>query len=314
MQVINSLSQIKTPFKNAVVTIGNFDGVHLGHQALLRKTVAYAAALNGTSVAITFTPHPVDFFHKKHRPYIITPLEQKLELMAGLGLDVTINIPFNTAFTQISAQTFLEEILLKTIGMRAIVAGKDYSFGHNRAGNLQMLKDEAGCLGFEVVVMDWVSPPAPNGRQISSSVIREMIRHANLVEAAQLLGRPFRVQSVVTHGDRRGAKLLNIPTANIEITNQLYPPHGIYAGTAQILNRRYLAAIYIGAPSTFNADNVRVETHLIDASPCLDLYGQTIKIDFIRFLRKEIKFNNTEDLKHQIQQDIDNVKNLITVT
>ena len=311
MQIINSLAEITQPYKNAVITIGNFDGVHLGHQALLKETVAYAKVLRGTSVAMTFTPHPVDFFHRKHRPYIITPLDQKLELLADLGLDMVINAPFTQAFTQITAHDFLTEVLLKTIGMRAIVAGQDYSFGCNREGSLHMLQHEAPKLGFEVMVVNWVNLVTPHDRQISSSTVREAIRHAQMGEAALMLGRPFRLQGPVAHGDNRGAKLLDIPTANLNITNQLYPPNGIYAGFAQVEGRRYLAAIYIGAPQTFNADNVRVEAHLIDAPPGLDLYGKIIKIDFIGFLRDEIKFNNIEDLKRQIQQDIDKTRQMV---
>lgn len=310
MQIINSLSEIKAPFKNAVITIGNFDGVHLGHQALLAETVAYARLLQGTAIAMTFTPHPVDFFHLKHRPYIITPLDQKLELLAALGLDVVINVPFTKEFIQITATDFLTRILLATIGMRAIVMGKDYSFGHNREGNLAMLQAAAPKLGFEAIVVDWVDLLTPQTLRISSSAIREMIRQTQMAEAALMLGRPFRLQGPVTHGDNRGAAILDIPTANLDITKQLYPPHGIYGGFAKIDDQRYLAAIYIGAPKTFNADNVRVEAHLIDAPKGLDLYGKTIKIDFIGWLRAEIKFDNPADLKDQIIKDIEAIRQM----
>lgn len=312
MQIINSLSEIKTPFKNAVITIGNFDGVHLGHQALLAEAVSYARLLQGTSIAITFTPHPVDFFHHKHRPYIITPLEQKLELLAALGLDVVINIPFTKEFTQIAAADFLKRILLETIGMRAIVLGKDYSFGHNCEGNLAMLQAAAPTLGFEAILVDWVDLITPHTLRISSSAIRDMIRSAKMDEAALMLGRPFRLQGPVTHGDKRGTTILDIPTANLDITNQLYPPNGIYGGYANIDGQSYLAAIYIGAPKTFNADNVRVEAHLIDATQDLDLYGKTLKIDFIGWLRSEIKFQNPVDLKNQIIKDIEAIRQMAT--
>ena len=310
MQIINSLSEIKTPFKNAVITIGNFDGVHLGHQTLLKETAAYAELLQGTSIAMTFTPHPVDFFHRKHRPYIITPLDQKLELLEALGLNAVINMPFTQEFTQTSSRDFLEKILLKAIGMRAIVTGNDYSFGRDREGTLAMLQYEATRQGFEVIVMDWVNLVTPHDRQISSSAVREMIRHADVAEAALMLGRPFRLQGPVAHGDKRGSSLLNIPTANLDITNQLYPPNGIYGGFAEIESQRYLTAIYIGAPKTFNADNVRVEAHLVDAPKDLDLYGKTIKIDFIGWLRDEIKFDDAGALKRQITKDIEDIRQM----
>lgn len=310
MQIINSLSEIKTPFKNAVITIGNFDGVHLGHQALLKETVAYARLLQGTAVAMTFTPHPVDFFHRKHRPYIITPLDQKLELLEALRLDVVINTPFTHEFTQTSADDFLKKILLETIGMRAIIVGKDYSFGRNREGTLSMLQAAAPRLGFEVIVVDWVNLVTPHDRQISSSAVREMIRHAQMDEAALMLGRPFRLQGPVAHGDKRGASVLDIPTANLDITNQLYPPNGIYGGFAEIEGQCYLAAIYIGAPQTFSADNVRVEAHLMDVPSDLNLYGKTIKIDFIGWLRNEIRFDNADDLKRQITKDIEDIRQM----
>lgn len=310
MQVINSLSEIKTPLKNAVITIGNFDGVHLGHQALLKETVAYSRLLQGISVAMTFTPHPVDFFHRKHRPYIITPLDEKLDLLSALDIDVVINTPFTHEFTQTTASDFLEKILVETIGMRAIVVGNDYSFGRNRIGDLAMLKAEAPHLGYEVIVVDWVNLITPHDRHISSSAVREMIRHADMGEAALMLGRPFRLQGPVAHGDKRGANLLDIPTANLDVTNQLYPPNGIYGGFAEVDDQRYLAAIYIGAPQTFNADNVRVEAHLVGAPKDLDLYGKTIKIDFIGFLRDEIKFDNVADLKRQITKDIEDIRQM----
>lgn len=311
MQVFNSLTEITEPFKNAVVTIGNFDGVHLGHQALLRETAKRARELHGTAVAITFTPHPVDFFHRKHRPYILTPIDEKLELMAKLGLDVVLNVPFTQEFTQTPARDFLIKILMQTIGMRAIVVGKDYSFGRNREGTLMMLEEEAPELGYEVIVVDWVSLNDRYGRQISSSSIREMIRHADVTAAACMLGRPFRLQGPIVHGDNRGQKVLDIPTANLDITNQLYPPKGIYAGFAKIEGHRYMAAIYIGAPQTFNAYNMRVEAHLIDMPAGTDLYGKTIKIDFIKYLRDEIRFDDAEKLKRQILQDIEDIKQIL---
>lgn len=312
MQVFNSLTEITEPFKNAVVTIGNFDGVHLGHQALLRETVKRTQELHGTAVAITFTPHPVDFFHRKHRPYILTPIDEKLDLMARLGLDAVVNIPFTQEFTQTAARDFLVKILMQTIGMRAIVVGKDYSFGRNREGTLMMLEEEAPELGYEVVVVDWVSLKDYYDRQISSSAIREMIRHADVTAAACMLGRPFRLQGPIVHGDNRGRTVLDIPTANLDITNQLYPPKGIYAGFAEIEGKRHMAAIYIGAPQTFNADNMRVEAHLLDMPAGVDLYGKTIKIDFIKFLRDEIKFNDSHNLKQQILQDIDNIRQILS--
>lgn len=310
MLTFDSLNEITTPFKNAVITIGNFDGVHLGHQALLNETIAYARLTHGTSVAMTFTPHPVDFFHKKHRPYIITPLDEKLELMARLGLDAVINVPFTQEFTQTSARDFLVKILLQTVGMRAIVVGNDYSFGYKREGSLDMLREEAPELGFEVIVVDWVNLYTTTYRKISSSAIREMVRHGDMPEAALMLGRPFRLQGPIVRGDDRGGKLMEIPTANLDITDQLYPPHGIYVGYAEVEDARYLAAIYIGAPKTFESANVRVEAHLIDMPADVDLYGKTIKIDFITFLRDEIKFSNPNYLKGQIQQDIENIRQI----
>ncbi len=302
MNVINNLKEIKQPFINSVVTIGNFDGVHKGHQAIFHQVIEKAESIKGTSVAITFEPHPVKILKKNDPPPLITLYEQKVELIAKTGLDILICIPFNKEFAAISADQFLEEILVKKIGTRAIVIGKDYSFGKNRKGNITYLTENADRLGYEVIVTDWIPVKYNIDGRISSTRVREVVMDGKVEDAVALLGRHYQIRGKVLAGRNRGGRLLGFPTANINIVDELCPKTGVYAVTVECSDGHYKGVANIGYSPTFDDHVFTIEVHLLDFNN--DLYGQDIRVNFIKRIRDEKKFSNIDELAQQIQNDI----------
>ncbi len=302
MNVINNLNKIKQPFANSVVTIGNFDGVHKGHQALFHQVIEKAESINGTSVAITFEPHPIKILKKNAPPPLITLYEQKMELIAKTGLDVLICIPFNKEFAAISADQFLERILVDKIGTRAIIIGRDYSFGKNREGNITYLKKHADRLGYEVIVTDWIPVSHNIDDRISSTQVRKIVMTGNVENAVALLGRHYQIRGKVRRGRNRGGRLLGFPTANINIVDELCPKIGVYAVTVECRNGHFKGVANIGYSPTFDDHVFTIEVHLLDFNK--DLYDQDIRVNFIQRIRAEKKFSNIDELSRQIQIDI----------
>lgn len=306
MKVIHGLKEIKEPFENAVVAIGNFDGVHRGHQAIFSLVKDKAAQIGGTSVAITFDPHPVKVLNHKASPPLITLLEQKLELLANLGLDVTICIPFSESFAAVTAREFTEEILVKQIGLKAIVIGKDYTFGKNRKGNIDFLKTHGERLGFDVIVADWVAIPDNLPKRVSSTRVREVIGQGDVANARNLLGRYYQLRGTVAGGRNRGGRLLGFPTANITLQDELCPKAGVYAVTVETPDGKHLGVANIGYSPTFDDNLFTVEVHILDYSG--DLYGKQIRVNFIHRIRAEQKFDSIEELTAQINKDVQDAR------
>ena len=306
MQIIEHLDQITTPFTNAVITIGNFDGVHIGHQALFHEVIARAESMGGTSLAMTFEPHPLRVLQNSGSPPLITLYEQKSELIAASGMDVLICLPFNRQLANITAEDFLTQILVRTIGMKAIVVGQDYTFGRGRTGNLAMLQDYAPKLGYEVIVTGWRQAPGdPDGR-ISSTRIRELIMDGDMAKARKMLGRCYQIRGTVARGRNRGGRLLGFPTANINLTDELCPRTGVYAVTVELKGRTLHGVANIGYSPTFIDHQFTVEVHILDFKD--DIYGKSIRVNFISRLRDEIKFGNLEALSRQIEADIEQAR------
>jgi riboflavin kinase/FMN adenylyltransferase len=302
MELIERIEDLR-PYQKAVVTIGNFDGVHLGHQFLLHKAIETADAVDGTSIAMTFEPHPIRVLTQNEHPPLLTLLEQKMELIESSGIDVLICLPFTRAFASMAAQKFVKDILIGRIGMHAIVIGKDYTFGKKRAGNLDLLQAMALQLNFEVIVADWIYPRS-NGqsRRISSTRIRDLIIDGKMTKAKALLGRHYQIRGVVAQGRDRGGKLLGFPTANINLTDELCPKMGVYAVTVELADKRYKGVANIGYSPTFDDHIFTVEVHILDFDE--QIYGQSIRVNFIRRIRDEIKFNSVAELAEQIHADI----------
>jgi riboflavin kinase/FMN adenylyltransferase len=302
MKIIDRLENITQPFKNAVITIGNFDGVHIGHQALFHEVVEKADAIGGTSIAITFEPHPMRVLQKSSTLPLITVYEQKNELIARAGIEVLICIPFTRDFASLSAEAFIKDLLIKKIGMRAVVVGKDYTFGRNREGNLSMLQSYASRLGYEVIVADWIKAEQKLDDRISSTRIRELIMAGEVEAARKMLGRHYQIRGLVVKGRDRGGKLLGIPTANINLQDELCPKTGIYAVTVEHDRQLYRGVANIGYSPTFDDNLFTIEVHLLNFTK--DIYGEKIRINFIQRIRDEKKFAGIADLKEQIHQDI----------
>lgn len=302
MDLIERLEKIEQPYPNAVVTIGNFDGVHIGHQALFHQVIATADALKGTSVAMTFEPHPARVLNGDNPPPLITLYEQKVELIGRSGIDVLVVIPFTRQFAEISATDFIEKILLERIGMKAVVVGKDYAFGKNREGDLDMLYRLSDRFGFEVLVTDWITLPIPGIERVSSTRIRELILDGRMEEAKKLLGRNYQVRGTVVKGRDRGGKLLGFPTANIHLMDELCPKAGVYAVTAECLGKRFWGVANIGYSPTFDDLLFTVEVHLLDFNGTL--YNEKIRVNFVRRIRDEIRFSGIRELSDQIRKDI----------
>jgi riboflavin kinase/FMN adenylyltransferase len=296
MQIIKDLQDISKPFENAVVTIGNFDGVHIGHQALFRQVIEKARSIGGTSVVMTFEPHPLRVLNcHKHFP-LITLYEQKVELIGASGIDTLVCVPFTREFAKIPARVFVKDILCDLIGMTSVVVGEDYSFGKKREGDISLLKEMGRTHGFEVIVSGWIELGA---RRISSTEIRNLVRDGQVDEAAKLLGRHYQVRG----------RLLGYPTANLKLSDELCPKGGVYAVTVEYQGITYDGAANIGYSPTFDNGEFSVEVHILDFHE--DIYDQPIHVNFVQRLRGERKFAGPEALAAQIKLDVEMARNLL---
>jgi riboflavin kinase/FMN adenylyltransferase len=302
MKVFNNLDQIEVPFRNAVITIGNFDGVHIGHQALFHEVIEKAEAIGGTSVGMTFDPHPLRVLKQNNHPPLITLYEQKAELIERTGIDILICIPFTLAFAAMSAEQFVRDLLVNKIGVKAIVVGEDYSFGKNREGNIDLLRSYAPKYGFEVIVAGWIKSARAMSDRISSTKIRQLVMDGRMEQAEKMLGRNYQIRGKVVTGRDRGGKLLGIPTANINLHDELCPKTGIYAVTVECQGTQYKGVANIGYSPTFEDHEFTVEVHILDFDD--NIYGKSIRVNFIKRIRDEVKFANISELIDQINLDI----------
>ncbi|MBW1794886.1 MAG: bifunctional riboflavin kinase/FAD synthetase [Deltaproteobacteria bacterium] len=307
MEVINDLTKISNPFRNAVVTVGNFDGVHLGHQALIRQAVTQARLLKGTSVVMTFEPHPVQVLNCDKQFPIITPYEQKIELIQETNTDVFVCIPFTLEFSVTPARTFVKRVLCDVIGMKVMIAGPDYSFGKNAEGNITLLKELSTTFGFEVIIPEWVEL---GSQRVSSTKIRKLISEGNVEEAGELLGRYYQIRGTVIHGKNRGRSLLGFPTTNLRLLNELCPKQGVYAVEVEYDAKTYNGVANIGNSPTFGDTEYGIEVHILDFQH--EIYNQLIRVNFVRRLRNEKKFVNPEALALQIGQDVNMAREILS--
>jgi len=308
MKIITDLSEISNSLKNVVLTIGNFDGVHIGHQALFNQVIKKAKSIDGTSVVITFEPHPIRVIKSnKHFP-LITLYEQKVELIGATGVDTLICIPFTREFAAIPARTFVKKILCDKLGMKAIVVGQDYSFGRKREGDIFLLKEMAVAHGFDVIISEWIDL---EGGRISSTEIRNLVREGGVEEAKKLLGRYYQVRGTVIRGRDRGGRLLGFPTANLTLYDELCPKGGVYAVTVEYQDTTYQGVANIGYSPTFDNGEFSVEVHILDFDQ--NIYERPIRVNFIRRLRGEKKFPGPEALSEQISLDIEKARELLSM-
>ena len=299
MFIISDLEQINQTFRNPVLTIGNFDGVHKGHLSLFDLTKKRAAAINGQSAVMTFDPHPIRVMKPGNGPRLITLTDQKLELITAAGMDIIFCLPFTRQFASISAQDFIQDILVNKIGIKEIVVGYDYSFGAGREGGIELLQDMGKALHFQVHV---VPPVYVKDTLVSSTSIRTLVQEGKLHEAKKLLGRDYQVGGTVVKGKNRGGRLLGYPTANLALIDELVPKNGVYVVKVLVEGRTYDGVTNVGYNPTFGDGVFSVETHILNFQE--NLLGKQIRIKFIERLRDEKTFQSVEDLVAQIERDI----------
>lgn len=302
MEIIDRIEKITTPYLNAVITIGNFDGVHLGHRALFQKVIEKAKEIGGRSVVMTFEPHPIRVLKKNGQPPLITLYEQKVELVEKSGIDVLVCIHFTPEFASLTATEFVEDLLMKRIGMKAIVVGEDYTFGKNREGDISLLRSFGEQMQFEVIAVDKIRISDELPGRISSTKIRELVTEGNVDEAQELLGRYYQIRGIVVPGRDRGGELVGYPTANVNLYDELCPKAGIYAVRVECEGEIHNGVANIGYSPTFGDHAFTVEVHILNFNK--DVYNRKIRVNFIKRIRDEIKFTNISELSAEIGRDI----------
>jgi riboflavin kinase/FMN adenylyltransferase len=298
MLLARDLAAFPAALSGGAIALGNFDGVHLGHQAVIGRARDVANASKLPFGLLTFEPHPRSLFRPDEEPFRLTPMRVKLELFERLGVDVTLCLRFDPALAALSADAFIGEYLTGGMKAKHIVVGEDFCFGAKRSGNASLLADRGRAAGFTV---DAVPPQlGPDGVAYSSTRIRQFLKDGLPEQAAILLGRRYRIEGHVQSGDKRG-RLLGFPTANLTLDGYLAPRFGVYAVTVDISGTRYGGVANIGLRPTIGTPDLRFETHIFDFSG--DLYGQQIGVELVRFIRAERKFDGLDALKAQIAAD-----------
>ena len=303
MERLDGSSGVPDRMRGGIVALGNFDGFHKGHQAVVGRAIERARAAGRPALVATFDPHPVRFFRPEAEPFRLTSLNQRQRFFAEAGADAMIVFPFNAALASLTAEEFVTQ---KLAGVGGVVTGEDFTFGKGRGGNVSVLGELGRKYGF---IAEAVAPVSDSVDVISSSRIREALQAGDCATATQLLTRPFAVEGIVQHGDKNGREL-GYPTANVDLGTYLRPRYGIYAVRGRLADGRILdGAANIGIRPNFDPPKELLEPHFFDFSG--DLYGQTIEISFHAFLRDEAKFENLEALTRQIGRDCDQARDVL---
>ncbi len=298
MKIYRNLDEITAPFADAQVTIGNFDGVHLGHRVLFERVVEQARREQGTSVAVTFDPHPLKVL-SPNGIRLISTTQQKIEQIERAGIDVLVIIPFTPEVAATPAEMFVDRILLEKIGLRGLVIGYDYALGKGRQGDIAFLRKQGEEKGFSV---DVIEPHYVDNDLVSSTRIRELVAAGRMRDVYKLLGRFYQIRGIVQSGQRRGRKL-GFPTANLCLSEEdLCPKSGVYVTQVLYDGKQYGGVANIGYNPTFGVNELVAETHIFDFNA--DIYGKPLKINLLRYLRTEMAFESAEALVRQISKDV----------
>ena len=309
MKVYRSFAEIKE-YKNSVVTVGNFDGVHCGHLKIIEKVVYKAKKYNCRSVLITFDPHPQTVKSQKIDSIgLLTPLKEKIRLLENTGINILLILPFDEKLSQMDAKTFIIKVLKEKVKAKYIIIGFNHSFGRQRSGNVNLLQQLSGDYGFSV---ELVKPVKIENNIVSSTKIRDLLKKGNVGLANTMLARNYSMEGIVITGERLGQQI-GFPTANIVIddTYKLLPQDGVYAVMVSDNDHKRGGTVYIGKRPTIEGKKRTVEIYLHDFSG--DLYGHHLKVEFIEYIRKEKKFNSLDDLRGNIKNDINKAKDIINV-
>jgi riboflavin kinase/FMN adenylyltransferase len=307
MERLSHLDPMPDALKGAVIALGNFDGFHLGHQAVVGRAVQRAAHEGRPAIVATFDPHPVRHFAPHVPPFRLTSLDQREELFAKAGADAMLVFHFDGELAQTSAGDFVAKLLGERIGAAGVVTGEDFTFGKDRGGNVAVLREAGAGAGIEARA---VGPVLDQGRPVSSSRIRDALKAGDCEEAARLLTRPFAIRGSVMHGDKRG-RAIGYPTANMELGSYLRPRFGIYAVTGRLLasGEELKGAASLGVRPTFEPPKELLEPYFFGFDR--EIYGQEIEVALHHFLRPEMKFDMLDALVAQMAEDCDQARALL---
>lgn len=315
MERWTELADVPTSSVPSVVTLGNFDGVHAGHRAVLSQVVHRARTQHATAVAVTFSPHPLQVLLPERAPELITSLDQRLTLMASTGLDATLVMTFTAELARWTPQEFVVRVLVEALRAQTVVVGSDTRFGHRNTGDVTTLRELGREHGFDVEVVDDLAP-STSGPRWSSSWVRSTLADGDVEAAAAALGRPHRITGLVVHGDHRGREL-GYPTANLETGSAgMVPADGVYAGwllrepSADLPAVELPAAVSIGTNPTFDGTERRVEAYVLDRTD-LELYGERVGLELVRRLRATLRFASVEELVEQMSKDVEQCRDVL---
>lgn len=302
IEVLNSVEAWIAKFgdarKRTVVTIGNFDGVHLGHQQILRGAIDRAHVTESMSAVLTFFPHPSSVLRPEHAPALLMTLPQRLHAFQSFGIEATLVLRFDRALAQVTAEDFVRKFLIDTLRARTVLIGGNFRFGHKQAGDVSLLVNLGQREDFEVIV---VPPVIQDGVVVSSTAVRNAVREGRLEEAARLLGRPFELSGEIKTGTGQGRKLI-VPTLNLDTEQKCLPKNGVYATESVIGGKMYRSATNVGVRPTFDGNRLAIESHLFDFSQSLT--SGPMEVRFCKRLRDEQKFSGSEALREQVLRDI----------
>ncbi|MFI1177949.1 bifunctional riboflavin kinase/FAD synthetase [Streptomyces sp. NPDC020799] len=311
MQRWRGLEDIPQDWGRSVVTIGSYDGVHRGHQLLIGRAVERARSLGVPAVVVTFDPHPSEVVRPGSHPPLLAAHHRRAELMAELGVDAVLILPFTAEFSKLSPADFVVKVLVDKLHAKLVVEGPNFRFGHRAAGDVDLLKELGATYDYDVEVIDlYVTGEAGDGQPFSSTLTRRLVAEGDVAGAMEILGRPHRVEGVVVHGAQRGREL-GYPTANVEtLPHTAIPADGVYAGWLTVGGEAMPAAISVGTNVQFDATERTVEAYAIDRTD-LDLYGLHVAVDFLAYLRGMEKFDSIEALLQCMAGDVKRARDLV---
>jgi riboflavin kinase / FMN adenylyltransferase len=300
MKILRAIDELKSVPGPTHLAIGVFDGLHLGHQAVIARALESSRMTGGTAVVVTFHPHPVRVLRPEKAPRLLTSTLHKIKLIELLGVDTVLVLEFTTEFSKTAPEVFIEKLASASNRLSQICVGQEWTFGANRSGSVRLLTELAPKLGFQ---LGSVPPVSVDGQVVSSTLIRSAVESGDLESAAKFLGRPFTILGTVSEGKQLG-RHLGFPTANLRAHNEQFPPNGVYAAKAWFQKNEYAGVVNIGVRPTIEkeAGERLLEIHLFDFDQ--EIYGQDIEVAFLDYLRPEQKFSGIEELQAQIQRDV----------